>query len=118
MKGTSGYCFSFGSGIFSWCSRNQEIIAQPTVEAKFVVAVLATNQALWLRKLMINLQMEQTKSTTIFVDNLASISIANNLLCHGRTKHFKIKIYFLREDILTKALSKAIFEYLREKLGV
>ena len=37
MKGTSGYCFSFGYGIFSWCSRNQEIIAQPTVEGKFMV---------------------------------------------------------------------------------
>ena len=67
---------------------------------------------------MIKLQMEQTESTTIFVDNLASISIANNLVFHGKTKHFKIKLFFLREDILTKALPKARFEYLREKLGV
>jgi hypothetical protein len=27
MKSTSGYCFSFGSGIFSWCSKKQEIVA-------------------------------------------------------------------------------------------
>ena len=67
---------------------------------------------------MIKLQMEQTESTTIFVDNLASISIANNLVFHGKTKHFKIKLFFLREDILTKALPKVRFEYLREKLGV
>ena len=55
---------------------------------------------------------------------------------HGRTKHFKIKLDFLREaqkeevtmlycrtndqiaDVLTKAFSKANFEYLRSKLGV
>ena len=28
MKSISGYCFSFGSGIFSWCSKKQEVIAQ------------------------------------------------------------------------------------------
>ena len=42
MKGTLGYCFSFGYGIFSWCSRNQEIIAQPTVEAKFMVVQISS----------------------------------------------------------------------------
>ena len=97
MKSTSGYCFSFGFGIFSWCSRKQEIIAQSTINVEYVVAMLAANQALWLRKLMIDLQMEQKESTTFFVDNLAAISIANNLVFHHRTKHFKIKLYFLRE---------------------
>ena len=56
---------------------------------------------------------------------------------HGKTKHFKIKYYFLREvqcskkttlvhcktkdqlvDILTKAPPKDIFEVLRNKIGV
>ena len=27
MKSTSGYCFTFGSGFFSWCSKKQEIVA-------------------------------------------------------------------------------------------
>ncbi|XP_028181260.1 uncharacterized protein LOC114368096 [Glycine soja] len=56
---------------------------------------------------------------------------------HGRTKHFKIKFFFLREvqkdgevqlvhcrieyhnaDILTKALPKNIFEFFRKRLGI
>ncbi|XP_055822003.1 secreted RxLR effector protein 161-like [Solanum dulcamara] len=36
MKSTSGYCFSLGSWIFSWCSKHQEIVAQSTAEAKFI----------------------------------------------------------------------------------
>ncbi|XP_044488302.1 uncharacterized mitochondrial protein AtMg00810-like [Mangifera indica] len=44
MRSTSGYCFSFGSGIFSWCSKKQEVIAQSTAEAKYVATVV--NQAL------------------------------------------------------------------------
>ena len=33
MRSTSGYCFSFGSGVFSWCSKKQEVVAQSTAEA-------------------------------------------------------------------------------------
>ena len=81
--------------------------------------------------------MEQIGSTQVFVDNQATISIASNPVFHGRTKHFKIKFYFLRDiqhdgevtlvhcktevqnvDILTKALLRARFEFLRKRLGV
>lgn len=52
MKSTSGYyCFSFGSGVFSWSSKKQEIVAQSTAEAEFIAATAAVNQALWLRRL-------------------------------------------------------------------
>lgn len=97
MRSTSGYCFSFGSGIFSWCSKKQEVIAQSTAEAEYVAAAAAVNQALWIRKLMADLHMEQGESTQIFVDNQAAISIAKNPVFHGKTKHFKLKLYFLRE---------------------
>ena len=153
MRSTSGYCFSFGSAIFSWCSKKQEAIAQSTAEAEYVAAAAAVNQALWLRKLMADLYMEQKENTQILamadlhmeqkertqilVDNQAAISIANNPVFHGKTKHFKLKLYFLREvqrvgeihliycnteyqnaDILTKPLPKARYEFLRERIGV
>ncbi|KAF2284801.1 hypothetical protein GH714_030639 [Hevea brasiliensis] len=38
MKSTSGYCFSLGSGIFSWCSKKQDIVTQSTAEAEFMAA--------------------------------------------------------------------------------
>ncbi|RVW33826.1 Retrovirus-related Pol polyprotein from transposon RE1 [Vitis vinifera] len=115
----------------------QEVISQSTVEAEYVVAAATVNQALWIRKLMADLFMEQKEGTQILVDNQAAISIANNLVFHGKTKHFKLKLYFLREvqnegeiqlvycktesqnvDILTKSLPKARYEFLRQRLGV
>jgi hypothetical protein len=55
------------------------------------------NQAIWIRKLMADLQMEQKESTRILVDNQAAISIAKNPVFHGKMKHFKMKLYFQRE---------------------
>ncbi|RVW87111.1 Retrovirus-related Pol polyprotein from transposon TNT 1-94 [Vitis vinifera] len=94
MRSTTGFCFSFGSGIFSWSSKKQDVIAQSTAEAEYVAA-------------------------------------------NATTKHFKIKLYHLREeqkdgevkllycktedqiaDVLTKALPKARFETLRSKIGL
>jgi len=137
MMSTSSYCFSFSSVIFSWSSKKQEAIAQSTAEVEYVAAIAAVNQAIWIRKFMTDLQMEQKKSTRILVDNQAAISIAKNLVFHGKMKHFKMKLYFLREvqregeiqliycktenqnaDILTKPLPKAKYEFLRQRLGI
>jgi len=82
---------------FSWSSKKQEVIAQSTAEAEYIAATAVMNQAIWIRKLMVDLQMEQKESTQILVDNQAAISIAKNHVFHGKTKHFKLKLYFLKE---------------------
>jgi len=97
MKSTSGYCFTIGSGVFSWSSKKQEIVAQSTAKAEFIAATAAVNQALWLKKLLIDLNLEQEGSIMVFVDNQAAIAISNNPVFHNKTKHFNIKLFFLRE---------------------
>ncbi|KAH9793969.1 Integrase catalytic domain-containing protein [Citrus sinensis] len=137
MKSTSGYCFTLGYGVFSWSWKKQEIVAQSTAEAEFVAATAAVNQALWLRKILIVLNLEQEESTEILVDNQAAITISQNPVFHGKTKHFNIKLFFLREvqkngvvslvycktedqvaDVFTKPLPVSKFEFFRTKLGV
>jgi len=48
---------------FSWSSKKQEVIAQSTAEAEYIAATAVVNQAIWIRKLMADLQMEQKEST-------------------------------------------------------
>ena len=96
MKSPSGYCFSLGSEIFSWCSKKQDIVAKSTAEAEFVAATATVNQSLWLRKIFGDLHMNQTKGIEVFVDNQFAISISLNSVFHGK-KHFNIKLFFLRE---------------------
>ncbi|KAH9768805.1 hypothetical protein KPL71_011738 [Citrus sinensis] len=104
---------------------------------EFVAATAAVNQALWLRKILIYLNLEQEESTEILVDNQAAIAISQNPVFHGKTKHFNIKLFFLREvqkngvvslvycktedqvaDVFTKPLPVSKFEFFRTKLGV
>ncbi|XP_058722251.1 uncharacterized protein LOC131594177 [Vicia villosa] len=52
MKSTSGYVFSLGSRVISWCSKKQDTVAQSSAEAEYLAAGLATQQSLWLRKIL------------------------------------------------------------------
>ena len=90
-----------------------------------------------MRKILEDLCLEQQESTQIFVNNQAAISISSNSVFHGKTKHFKIKFYSLREiqqegevkliycksedqiaDEFTKPLPKIKFEELKTKMGI
>jgi len=133
MKSTSGFCFNLGSIIFSWSSKKQDIVAQFTIEAEFIAATTTVNQALWLQKILCDSHMEEEEATKISIDNQAAIEISHNPVFYGKTKHFNIKLYFLREvqrngdvkliycnsedqfaDLFTKALPVSRFEFLNK----
>ncbi|KAG8501874.1 hypothetical protein CXB51_004547 [Gossypium anomalum] len=137
MKSTSGYAFTLGSAMFCWSSKKQSIVAQSTAEAEYVAAAGAVNQAIWLRKILGDLNLYQKEATEIFCDNKSAVAIAKNPIFHGRTKHFSIKLHVVREieqareielvhcnsedqvaDIFTKALCTSRFIKLRKELGV
>ena len=49
------------------------------------------------KKKLIDLNMEQKESKKVLVDNQATIVTSHNPIFHGKTKHFNIKLFFLRE---------------------
>lgn len=57
----------------------------------------ATNQTLWLKKLLKDLWLFRDEYVEVRVDNQAALSISLNPLFHGKTKHFKVKYFFLRD---------------------
>ncbi|GKV12961.1 hypothetical protein SLEP1_g24043 [Rubroshorea leprosula] len=108
MKSTSGQCFSIGSGVISWSSKKQDLVAKSTAEAEYIVTSLAADQAVWFRKLMNDLKQPQIHPTELFCDNLSAVAIVKNPILHDDQI----------ADIFTKGLHKFRFETLRDKLGM
>ncbi|TYK16910.1 integrase [Cucumis melo var. makuwa] len=136
-KSTSGYVFSMGSGVFSWTSKKQSVVALSTTEAEYISLAAAGCQTLWLRWMLKELKCIQKCETVLFCDNGSAIALSKNPVFHGRSKHIRIKYHFIRDlvkdgevivkycktqdqvaDIFTKALKFDLFVKFRGKLGV
>ena len=51
---TSGNVFSYAKGVVSWLSKKQATVALSTAEAEYVALSMATQEAVWLRRLLIH----------------------------------------------------------------
>ena len=123
-------------GALSWLSKKQPIVALSTSEAEYVALSSATQEAVWLRKLLSDLGVAPDEPTVLMEDNQGAIAIARNPVAHARTKHFDIRHHYVREavqgvidlrycptsemvaDLLTKPLSRGQFEKLRLAMGM
>ncbi|GKF46122.1 retrovirus-related pol polyprotein from transposon TNT 1-94, partial [Tanacetum coccineum] len=49
----------FGSGVYTWASKNQATIALSSTEAEYISAATAACQAVWLRRVLEDLNQTQ-----------------------------------------------------------
>ncbi|KAL0451442.1 UNVERIFIED_CONTAM: Retrovirus-related Pol polyprotein from transposon RE1 [Sesamum latifolium] len=136
-RSTMGFCFTIGFAVILWCSKKQTTVALSSCEAEYVVSTMATQECLWLRRLIREMMTNLNHPIQIFCDNESAIKLAGNPVFHARSKHIETHYHFVREkvlsqdielqeirtnkqvaDIFTKALARAKFEEFREALGV
>ena len=58
-------------------------------------------EAIWLKRLLKDLQDEVSDPTTIYYDNLSSILLVKNPIFHARTKHIEVRYHFVHERVLS-----------------
>ena len=123
-------------GAVSWKSQLQRSVAVSTTESEIVAASEGTKELIWLKRLMFELT-NRSEPITLFVDKASAVKLAKNPEFHSRTKHIQIHHYFVRgkfleghpaaehidgqsqsADIMTKALDRVRFQFLRQKIGV
>ena len=136
-KSVYGYCFSLGSGPFSWSSKKQPTVALSSTEAEYKAACFAACEAVWLRRILAVMGVPIRMATTLRCDNQSCMAIAKNPVFHARTKHIEIQYHYVREliedeiveleycptqencaDIFTKALGKEQLTRHLHRLGV
>ena len=136
-RSTTGYVFELAGGPVTWASQRQKLVTLSTTEAEYVAASITSREAVWLRKLLSEIECPCKEATTIHVDNQSAIRLMKNPEFHKRTKHIDVRYHFVREkvqagelnieyrrteeqkaDIFTKALPRNRFCKLREDIGV
>lgn len=72
----------------NWRSKKQTSVALSTTEAEYVALSIATQEAVWLKQLLSELRIEQSKPTVVYEDNQSA-----------RTKHIDMRHHFVREKV-------------------
>ena len=131
---TTGYVFFMAMAPISWATKRQPTVALSSMEAEYMAAAAATQEALSLRSLLHELGYPLL-SIQLAMDNRSAIFFTENAVANARTKHIDIRFHFIREcvqqgmvvplwvstnenvaDLFTKALKPAVFERHRSVL--
>ena len=136
---TGGYIFFLGGAPISWQSKQQATVAFSSYEAKYMATMQAIKEAIWLQKLLKELDgtIHCDVPTKIWSDNQGSIALAINLTGHSKSKHIDIQYHFIQEQLaqtvivlsyvstnnmaadgLTKVLSKNLFRSFKDLMGL
>ena len=135
-RSVSGVAVTVGKSSVCWFSSTQKILTLSTTEAEYVAPGDGVKEALFVKGVIsFIIPSISENSIKVSVDNDGAISLANNPLSSARTKHIDVRFHFIREltrsktisveyvptkeqraDILTKALTGAIFKEHRDIL--
>ena len=87
--------------LFEFKETNQ-IVTLLTCEAKSVAATSYTCHAIWLRRLLKEINLSQIEATMICVDNKSAQALAKNSVYNDRSKHIDTRYQIIRECIAKK----------------
>jgi hypothetical protein len=105
IKSTSGFMFSFGSGVVSWSSKKQPTVALSSTKAEYKGATIVTCEIVWLHKLFSNLGHLVDAHVVIYCDNINSILFVNNPVYNARAKYIEVDYHFIKETIIGREIN-------------
>nr|GEW59868.1 hypothetical protein [Tanacetum cinerariifolium] len=101
LKSQTGYVFVLNGGAVDWKSAKQSISATSSTKAEYIVAFDASKEAVWVRKFISRLGVVPIikEPISMYYDNTEAITIANESGITKGARHFRAKVYYLREVI-------------------
>jgi hypothetical protein len=92
----TGWVFVLYGGAICWQAKCQPTVAVSTVEAEYMAVASAAREALWLRQLLSEFDIEVTPML-VRCDSTGAIASIKNPKITQRTKHIDIAHHFVRE---------------------
>ena len=131
----SGIAVTLGGTVVSHASKTQHVVALSTSEADYIAAGDGVKETLFVHVVLSFIAPETSGANIkILEDNQGAKALIENL-SSARSKHIDVRFHFIgdlfrtrkisveyvasadqRADILTKALSRANFQYHRKRL--
>jgi hypothetical protein len=71
-----GHVCLLGGGAISWSAQKQRIVTQSSTEAEYIASTLATNESIWLHRLLCKIGQDQSNPIILNTNNQASILLA------------------------------------------
>ncbi|XP_071727905.1 secreted RxLR effector protein 161-like [Rutidosis leptorrhynchoides] len=136
-RSTSGFFTLVGGNLVAWRCKKQKVVALSSAELEFRGIAKGVAEALWIKKLLTEIEFPLKETIQIMCDNEAAIAISENPVQHDRTKHDEVDRQFIRKkldsefislphvssedqlaDILTKSVNGRLFDVLvKLKIG-
>jgi len=93
-----GYLFMLAGGALAWKSSQYKAVTTSTAESEYVSASKASDEIVWLRRVLAEAGAEQRAPTTLFEDNRACRMLSENPV-QSRARHIDFRIMSLRERV-------------------
>ena len=103
-RSTSGYVFQINGSTVSWSSKRQSCVTRSSTEAEYVALSHATQEVVWLRRLLNDIGEKQDQPSVMNEDNQGAIELSKNPRFHNRTKHIDVAYHFTREKVNDKSI--------------
>ena len=97
-KSISGFLMTFagggggGGGAVSWQSKLQKCVTLSTIEAEYIAITEGCKEALWMRKFLEELGLQQAKYV-VYSDSQSAIHLSKNFTFHSRSKHIDVRYH-------------------------
>uniref|UniRef100_A0A1S3XAK2 Uncharacterized mitochondrial protein AtMg00810-like n=1 Tax=Nicotiana tabacum TaxID=4097 RepID=A0A1S3XAK2_TOBAC len=99
---TSGYILFLGPNPISWSSKKQKTVTRLSTEAEYRAVTNALAELLWVRNLLLEMQLLVRDISTIYCDNIGVTYLSKNHVLHSRMKHVEVDFHFVRNHVEEK----------------
>ena len=103
-KSTSASILMMNGGVIAYQSRRQTIVALSTTEAELIALCECIRTVITMRNKLEEVGFTQPPRTPVFMDNQTAIHLAHQNTNGPRTKHFNVRLKFVREHIAMKTV--------------
>ncbi|GJU73839.1 ribonuclease H-like domain-containing protein [Tanacetum coccineum] len=99
-KSVTGYVIFIGKNLISWKSDKQSMLSKSSAKAEYRAINSVTCEVMWILKILAEMKIDVSLPDPMHCDHSSAIQIATNHVFHDKTKHFEIKLFFLKEKVV------------------